>query len=201
MFLERRRTTVYTDGDAASFVDELHRRWTEQYGSLPPPVLADETPVADAFKPASVFLSYASEDLEPAQQVAAALDEAGVDVWFDRERLEALRPERLPRQTAPNTLGTPKRVRACCTASPCSTASSRSLDADTPGRDGAVSSSLPSLGYMRNTDLSGRWQSISSNHAGSDYLVDHSSNWLGTGSPEDLFEPGKQFRPFLPLGE
>ena len=89
MFLERRRTTVYTDGDAAAFVDELHRRWTEQYGQLPPPVLSDEQPAADAFKPASVFLSYANEDLEAAERVAAALDDAGVDVWFDKVRLEA----------------------------------------------------------------------------------------------------------------
>src|SRR5262249_47708235 len=46
-------------------------------------------------------------------------------------------------------------------------ASSRSLDADTPEPDGAVSSSLPSLGYMRNTDSHGLWHSIAPNRAGS----------------------------------
>lgn len=36
---------------------------------------------------ASVFLSYASEDSEFAQQLCAALRQAGVDVWFDRSEL------------------------------------------------------------------------------------------------------------------
>jgi SIR2-like protein len=32
MFLERRQTAIYTQGDGVQFVAELHRRWMERYG-------------------------------------------------------------------------------------------------------------------------------------------------------------------------
>ncbi len=35
----------------------------------------------------AVFLSYASEDAEPAQRICAALQAAGIEVWFDRSEL------------------------------------------------------------------------------------------------------------------
>ena len=40
-------------------------------------------------KPGSVFLSYASGDLPAVQQIHAALETAGIEVWFDRRRLES----------------------------------------------------------------------------------------------------------------
>jgi TolB-like protein/tetratricopeptide (TPR) repeat protein len=38
--------------------------------------------------PGAVFLSYASEDADIAQQIAAALGAAGIEVWFDRSELK-----------------------------------------------------------------------------------------------------------------
>jgi hypothetical protein len=91
MFLERRKTAIYTQGDAPAFVDELHRRWTEQFGGKQAPEPTAPAPLLDAadFKVDSVFLSYASEDRTVAQQVKQAFDAAGVDVWFDQRALES----------------------------------------------------------------------------------------------------------------
>ena len=50
--------------------------------------------------------------------------------------MRPIRPERLPRSTAHRKLGTPRRARGFRAAIPCSTASSRILDAGTPGPDG-----------------------------------------------------------------
>src|ERR1700685_4837708 len=35
----------------------------------------------------AVFLSYASEDAQPAQRICAALRAAGIEVWFDQSEL------------------------------------------------------------------------------------------------------------------
>jgi hypothetical protein len=88
MFLERRKVWPYAEGDAVQFVGELHRRWTEQFGSLVRDA-GPALPEVDGCKPDSVFLSYASEDHPVAVRVWQALDEAGVDVWFDKQRLES----------------------------------------------------------------------------------------------------------------
>jgi hypothetical protein len=84
MFLQRRQTIIYGQGDAIQFVNELHRRWMEKFGNGPPPPPVEPPPV---FRPDSVFLSYASEDRQYALQVKQAFDEAGVDVWFDQSAL------------------------------------------------------------------------------------------------------------------
>jgi hypothetical protein len=88
MFLERRKVWPYAEGDALQFVGELHRRWTEQFGSIAPTEGAAASEVEEC-KPDSVFLSYASEDHAIAVRVRQALDDAGVDVWFDKQRLES----------------------------------------------------------------------------------------------------------------
>jgi len=93
MFLERRQTTIYTQGDGVQFVAELYQRWTERFGrnaSLevsPQPELA--TRQTFEFKADSVFISYASEDREYALRVKQAFDEAGVDAWLDTVCLES----------------------------------------------------------------------------------------------------------------
>jgi hypothetical protein len=87
MFLERRQTAIYTDGDAVQFVAELHRRWTEGHGQEAPAQSVSAAPQGPDFKPDSVFISYASEDREYALKVKQAFDEAGVDVWFDQTNL------------------------------------------------------------------------------------------------------------------
>ena len=93
MFLERRQTAIYTDGDAVQFVDELHRHWMERFGQRASPEATAQSvptlPQIPDFKLDSVFLSYASEDREVALRVKQSFDEAGVDVWFDQSALES----------------------------------------------------------------------------------------------------------------
>lgn len=91
MFLERRKVWLYEEGDAVQFVSELRQRWTSLYGGERPPAAGgtDSGETLAEFKADSVFLSYAHEDHHIAVEVARALDAAGVDVWFDKRRLEA----------------------------------------------------------------------------------------------------------------
>src|SRR5579859_2851757 len=86
MFLERRKTAVYT-GDGIAFVEELHRRWMDQFGAK---AAAEPAPAAiPAAQPDAEFLSYASEDRQVALRVKQAFDDAGVDVWYDQRALES----------------------------------------------------------------------------------------------------------------
>jgi hypothetical protein len=84
------RTRVYAG--AEDFVEELHRRWMARNGKSN--VVAMNSP-ARFLPPAvempdnAVFVSYAREDLPAVQKIKAALDAAGVTVWFDMERLES----------------------------------------------------------------------------------------------------------------
>jgi hypothetical protein len=80
-------TEVFSVSGAEAFVDELHRRWTARH---PAPLRADadeHLPPPPPPNAGGVFLSYASEDYDAAARVCAALDRAGVDVWFDRRDL------------------------------------------------------------------------------------------------------------------
>jgi TIR domain/SIR2-like domain len=88
MFLERRQTVIYNEGDAVQFVDELFHRWMKKFPPNPGTGTDPTLPVVD-FRRDSVFLSYASEDRRYALQVKEAFDQAGVDVWFDQIALEA----------------------------------------------------------------------------------------------------------------
>ncbi len=90
------RTRLFTGG-AEAFVDELHRRWLAR--RTPAAAPAPSAPPAGAgigrFQPPAremadraVFISYAREDLPAVQKLKAALDAAGVNAWFDLDRLE-----------------------------------------------------------------------------------------------------------------
>jgi len=93
------RTQVFEQGAAADFVRELAARYAERHPQDAPAVggLTAETgariPAAvtdvDEMKPGSVFLSYASGDLTAVQKIHAALEAAGVEVWFDRSQLQS----------------------------------------------------------------------------------------------------------------
>ena len=84
------RTRVYTG--AEDFVAELHKRWMARHGGgnvvaldapkrfLPPALEMPDN---------AVFISYAREDLPAVNTLKAALDQAGIKVWFDMERLES----------------------------------------------------------------------------------------------------------------
>ena len=86
------RTRVYTG--AEDFVAELHRRWMARNRKAAGNIVAFEAP-ARFLPPAiempenAVFISYAREDLLAVQRLKAALDQAGLKVWFDMERLES----------------------------------------------------------------------------------------------------------------
>jgi hypothetical protein len=79
------RTEVFERQGPVHFVDELHARWSAR--TVRPPEVdvaaASQAPVA----PGAIFLSYASEDRQVVESVAAALSDAKLDVWFDREQL------------------------------------------------------------------------------------------------------------------
>lgn len=86
------RTRLFAGG-AESFVDELHRRWMarRKAASAAAPAASGlrfvppEREMADR----AVFISYAREDLAAVQQLKAGLDAAGINAWFDLDRLES----------------------------------------------------------------------------------------------------------------
>jgi hypothetical protein len=91
------RTRLFAGG-AETFVDELHRRWmarrqpaaaataaTNPAGAGPSRFSPPTREMADH----AVFISYAREDLGAVQQLKAGLDAAGINAWFDLERLES----------------------------------------------------------------------------------------------------------------
>lgn len=80
--------------DAAGFVDELERRWLARH----PPAAAVSAghgahggpgaALAD-MPPGAVFVSYAKEDLAAVQALQRSFEALGIDIWFDKDRLEA----------------------------------------------------------------------------------------------------------------
>lgn len=89
-FLERKRTSVYAQGDAVKFVGELHARWTSRFGNAPSAVVSDrpDGSLPTDMAPESVFISFRSDDRDTARQVAARFRDAGIDTWFDETDLE-----------------------------------------------------------------------------------------------------------------
>jgi hypothetical protein len=90
LFLERfsSGTEIFRDANPVAFVNELHQRWTERHpvqDTQPAEAIASPREV----EPGAVFLSYASEDRTVVEKLKAALEAAGVDVFFDREQLQA----------------------------------------------------------------------------------------------------------------
>ncbi|MBL9209215.1 MAG: toll/interleukin-1 receptor domain-containing protein, partial [Opitutaceae bacterium] len=87
------RTRLFAGG-ADSFVDELHRRWMARRQPTAVAVPSASAPVrftppARDMADQAVFISYAREDLAAVQQLKAGLDAAGINAWFDMDRLES----------------------------------------------------------------------------------------------------------------
>jgi len=82
---------------AEEFVDELSERYRSRHptpAALAPtdssvPTRPGDDAVAGSLAAGSVFLSYAREDQAAVERIHDALEGAGVDVWFDSQRLEA----------------------------------------------------------------------------------------------------------------
>lgn len=74
------------------FIDELHSRWTKLHpqSQTIQNVVDAESQENDKMQKGAVFLSYASEDRPSVMLIRDALEQAGIDVWFDRNP-EALR--------------------------------------------------------------------------------------------------------------
>jgi hypothetical protein len=94
-FLQRfsARTKVFQAGGATEFVAELSRRWLERHpeqeAAAPPETATPAIGGPLDMLPGAVFLSYASEDRPAVDALRQELEAAGVDVWFDRQALEA----------------------------------------------------------------------------------------------------------------
>jgi TIR domain/SIR2-like domain len=86
------RTRVY--GGAESFVADLHARWMKRQGNTagsssgPSAVPQRFLPPSREMPEHAVFISYAREDLPAVQRLKAAMDAAGINTWFDLDRLE-----------------------------------------------------------------------------------------------------------------
>ncbi len=79
------QTIVYPGGDPLEFVREL----CVKCKNLPTPSrVTRESTAADEMPEGAVFLSYASEDIASARNLKESLDAAGIDAWFDKERLK-----------------------------------------------------------------------------------------------------------------
>jgi hypothetical protein len=92
-FLQQVSVRTRLFGGAEAFVAELHRRWTARRGGAPAAPGAGAAPVrflppAREMPENAVFVSYAREDLPAVQRLKAALEAAGLTVWFDMDRLE-----------------------------------------------------------------------------------------------------------------
>ncbi len=80
-----KRTNVFPLS-SIEFVNELHQRWLVLNPSSVQPLKSIDLPESDPEKMESgaVFLSYASEDRPAVMLIRDALEQAGIDVWFDR---------------------------------------------------------------------------------------------------------------------
>ena len=86
-----RRVWVYEEGSAVEFMAELRRRWhiahDEPWGTQGEHQQAPPEP--DVMQPGSVYVSCSRADRSAAERLAAVLDEAGLDAWFDRNEIQS----------------------------------------------------------------------------------------------------------------
>ena len=80
------QTKSFGVANPIEFVDQLAEKWD----AFPdkPSAARKEAPPGPA-KPPAVFVSYASQDREAVERLQTSLSGAGLDVWFDKGRLES----------------------------------------------------------------------------------------------------------------
>jgi hypothetical protein len=84
-------TKIFPCG-AVEFVDELVKRWNARHPDPVATVKAVDVPAEaarDEMEPGAIFVSYAKEDLEAVQRLTKSFERAGLQIWFDKDRLEA----------------------------------------------------------------------------------------------------------------
>lgn len=86
-FLSRVQTSVYRN--AEDFINEFTERFEpEDFGEITSEDSNRENTKSNANQAYDIFISYASEDYEIAEQLANRLKDAGASVWFDKKTLE-----------------------------------------------------------------------------------------------------------------
>lgn len=86
LFLQQYKTDLFLEGDPNQFVKELYDRWKKQHPAIEQP---QAIPQAERrMEAGAIFVSYASEDREYAENMYKALKQANLDVWFDRNPTE-----------------------------------------------------------------------------------------------------------------
>ena len=89
LFLRHLQRQVYLPGDPIAFVAELHRRWGERRPARPETVVPAASAAAPmTVAPGTVFLSYASQDRPAVLTLKAALEAAGIAVFFDQGSIQ-----------------------------------------------------------------------------------------------------------------
>ena len=76
--------TIFIDTDPIDFVRQLEQRWQQRKQETNPTSSFDLPP---DLRPGGVFLSYASDNIEPVTQLYGALTGRQIDTWFDARRL------------------------------------------------------------------------------------------------------------------
>lgn len=85
LFLRGVQAEIYPPGDPVAFVDELHQHWQARRPTTVAEPLAGSR---EAMLPDALFLSYAHEDRDAVLRLKQALDQVGLDVWFDQSALQ-----------------------------------------------------------------------------------------------------------------
>ena len=86
------RTKIFRTGDAVAFVAELYRRWAARQAGTGVPLAPEPRrflPPEREMPAGAIFISYTRQDLRAVQEMKAGLEEAGLTIWFDMDRLEA----------------------------------------------------------------------------------------------------------------
>jgi hypothetical protein len=87
LFLRQYQADVYESGSATGFVDELYTRWRERNRS-PAPLALPSSSGGRKMEAGAIFLSYARQDQTAVRSLQTALENAGLDVWFDLRELQ-----------------------------------------------------------------------------------------------------------------
>ena len=82
------RTKIFHAG-AEAFVDALSQKWQERFGKAGEPETAQQAHRPRDMPDNAIFISYAREDLAAVRTLKEALEEAGLTVWFDFDRIGA----------------------------------------------------------------------------------------------------------------
>src|SRR5256886_1420635 len=82
------QTKSFGVANPIEFVDQLAEKW-DAFPDKPEPAKFAGAGAPAAARPPAVFVSYASQDHARVERLRARLDRAGLDVWFDKDRLKS----------------------------------------------------------------------------------------------------------------